>query len=202
MDHKKKVRVQSNGLWKGKTLELSFSIFDWFHWIYFFVLLKLLVCPDICSHTQRSPLVSSSHQHKGQKVSISGFTWQHGHEGLEKLGESNILLLPSSYKVVSGNSACRNRKTVLIICLVIWCPILAYVLIIVNILAFYNLNSPLHQARYLVDEVKDKSGQQIDALSWKQEGVQSLPLQENGYFSHLCSCQGNHFLCYFALCVK
>ncbi|KAK3160823.1 hypothetical protein QOZ80_1BG0065300 [Eleusine coracana subsp. coracana] len=36
-------------------------------------------------------------------------------------------------------------------------------------------------ARYLVDEVKDKTGQQIDALSWKQEGVQNLPLQENGW---------------------
>jgi hypothetical protein len=60
--------------------------------------------------------------------------------------------------------------------------------LIVNILAFCDLNfPPLYQARYLVDEVKDKSGQQIDALSWKQEGVQNLPLQENGYFSHLCS---------------
>ncbi|KAL6626213.1 hypothetical protein ACP70R_029939 [Stipagrostis hirtigluma subsp. patula] len=36
-------------------------------------------------------------------------------------------------------------------------------------------------ARYLVDEVKDKNGQQIDALSWKQEGVKNLPLQENGW---------------------
>uniref|UniRef100_A0A0E0JIA8 Ubiquitin-like protease family profile domain-containing protein n=1 Tax=Oryza punctata TaxID=4537 RepID=A0A0E0JIA8_ORYPU len=36
-------------------------------------------------------------------------------------------------------------------------------------------------ARYLVDEVKDKSGQHIDALSWKQEGVKNLPLQENGW---------------------
>ncbi|KAF8772799.1 hypothetical protein HU200_005390 [Digitaria exilis] len=36
-------------------------------------------------------------------------------------------------------------------------------------------------ARYFVDEVKDKSGQQIDALSWKQEGVKNLPLQENGW---------------------
>jgi hypothetical protein len=65
--------------------------------------------PDFCSHTQRSPLVSSSHQHKGQKVSISGFTWQHGHEGLEKLGKGNT---PPSFflKVVSGNTAFRNRK--------------------------------------------------------------------------------------------
>ncbi|KAM0886035.1 hypothetical protein ACQ4PT_029969 [Festuca glaucescens] len=36
-------------------------------------------------------------------------------------------------------------------------------------------------ARYLVDEVKDKSGNEIDVLSWKQEGVQNLPLQENGW---------------------
>ncbi|CAM0881220.1 unnamed protein product [Alopecurus aequalis] len=36
-------------------------------------------------------------------------------------------------------------------------------------------------ARYLMDEVKDKSGKQIDVLSWKQEGVQNLPLQENGW---------------------
>ena len=42
------------------------------------------------------------------------------------------------------------------------------------------LFSILYQARYFVDEVKDKSGQQIDALSWKQEGVTNLPLQENG----------------------
>uniref|UniRef100_A0ACD5VME2 Uncharacterized protein n=1 Tax=Avena sativa TaxID=4498 RepID=A0ACD5VME2_AVESA len=36
-------------------------------------------------------------------------------------------------------------------------------------------------ATYLVDEVKDKNGKQIDVLSWKQEGVQNLPLQENGW---------------------
>ncbi|XP_062198455.1 ubiquitin-like-specific protease ESD4 isoform X2 [Phragmites australis] len=36
-------------------------------------------------------------------------------------------------------------------------------------------------ARYIVDEVKDKSGQQMDALSWKQEGVKNLPLQENAW---------------------
>ncbi|XP_066306272.1 ubiquitin-like-specific protease ESD4 [Miscanthus floridulus] len=36
-------------------------------------------------------------------------------------------------------------------------------------------------ATYIVDEVKDKSGQQMDALSWKQEGVKNLPLQENGW---------------------
>lgn len=36
-----------------------------------------------------------------------------------------------------------------------------------------------------MDEVKDKSGQQMDVLSWKQEGVENLPLQMNGYFSSL-----------------
>ncbi|AQK91532.1 SUMO protease isoform 1 [Zea mays] len=36
-------------------------------------------------------------------------------------------------------------------------------------------------AKYIVDEVKDKSDQQIDALSWKQESVENLPLQENGW---------------------
>ncbi|KAM7463075.1 hypothetical protein LguiA_031196 [Lonicera macranthoides] len=36
-------------------------------------------------------------------------------------------------------------------------------------------------ARYFVDEVKDKSGRDIDVNSWKQEYVQDLPDQENGY---------------------
>ncbi|PWZ33444.1 Ubiquitin-like-specific protease ESD4 [Zea mays] len=36
-------------------------------------------------------------------------------------------------------------------------------------------------AKYIVDEVKDKSGQQMDVLLWKQEGVKNLPLQENGW---------------------
>ena len=36
-----------------------------------------------------------------------------------------------------------------------------------------------------MDEVKDKSGQQMDVLSWKHEGVKNLPLQDNGYFSSL-----------------
>jgi hypothetical protein len=45
--------------------------------------------------------------------------------------------------------------------------------------------SNAYQAKYIVDEVKDKSDQQIDALSWKQESVENLPLQENGYFSSL-----------------
>ncbi|XP_059280693.1 ubiquitin-like-specific protease ESD4 [Lycium ferocissimum] len=36
-------------------------------------------------------------------------------------------------------------------------------------------------ARYFVDEVKDKSGKHIDVSSWKQEFVEDLPEQENGY---------------------
>lgn len=35
-------------------------------------------------------------------------------------------------------------------------------------------------ARYLVDEVKDKSGTEIDVSSWEQEYVEELPEQENG----------------------
>ncbi|RWW34000.1 hypothetical protein GW17_00001247 [Ensete ventricosum] len=37
------------------------------------------------------------------------------------------------------------------------------------------------KARYFVDEVKDKSDIQVDALSWKLEAVRDLPLQKNGY---------------------
>lgn len=39
------------------------------------------------------------------------------------------------------------------------------------------------QARYYVDEVKDKTGKDIDVSSWKQEYVEDLPEQENGYTS-------------------
>lgn len=35
--------------------------------------------------------------------------------------------------------------------------------------------------KYLMDEVKDKNNKQIDAMSWKQETISNLPLQENGY---------------------
>ncbi|XP_022874065.1 ubiquitin-like-specific protease 1A [Olea europaea var. sylvestris] len=35
-------------------------------------------------------------------------------------------------------------------------------------------------AKYLVDEVKDKSGMDIDVNSWEQEYVVNLPEQENG----------------------
>ncbi|XP_020114368.1 ubiquitin-like-specific protease ESD4 [Ananas comosus] len=36
-------------------------------------------------------------------------------------------------------------------------------------------------ARYLMDEVKDKNAKQIDTSSWKQEVVDNLPLQKNGW---------------------
>lgn len=36
------------------------------------------------------------------------------------------------------------------------------------------------QAKYFVDEVKDKCGKCIDVGSWKQESVMDLPEQENG----------------------
>lgn len=36
-------------------------------------------------------------------------------------------------------------------------------------------------ARYFMDEVKDKSGKELDTLSWKQEAVTNLPLQKNGW---------------------
>lgn len=36
------------------------------------------------------------------------------------------------------------------------------------------------QARYYVDEVKDKSDKDIDVSSWEEEFVEDLPEQENG----------------------
>ncbi|KAG6726467.1 hypothetical protein I3842_02G081600 [Carya illinoinensis] len=36
-------------------------------------------------------------------------------------------------------------------------------------------------ARYFVDEVKDKSGKDVDVSSWRQEFVEDLPEQENGF---------------------
>ncbi|XP_076900958.1 ubiquitin-like-specific protease ESD4 [Bidens hawaiensis] len=36
-------------------------------------------------------------------------------------------------------------------------------------------------AKYFVDEVKDKNGEDIDVTSWKQEYVTDLPNQENGF---------------------
>lgn len=40
--------------------------------------------------------------------------------------------------------------------------------------------SPILQAKYIVDEVKDKNGEDIDVSSWKQEYVKDLPIQKNG----------------------
>lgn len=42
-----------------------------------------------------------------------------------------------------------------------------------------------YQARYFVDEVKDKSNRDVDVSSWKQEFVGELPEQENGYVCSL-----------------
>ncbi|RDY04669.1 Ubiquitin-like-specific protease ESD4, partial [Mucuna pruriens] len=36
-------------------------------------------------------------------------------------------------------------------------------------------------ANYIVDEVKDKTGKDIDVSSWKEEFVEDLPEQQNGY---------------------
>ncbi|KAL4570293.1 hypothetical protein LXL04_025945 [Taraxacum kok-saghyz] len=36
-------------------------------------------------------------------------------------------------------------------------------------------------AKYIVDEVKDKNGEDIDVTSWKQEYVKDLPKQRNGH---------------------
>lgn len=37
------------------------------------------------------------------------------------------------------------------------------------------------QARYFVDEVKDKTGKDIDVSMWEKEFVDDLPEQENGF---------------------
>lgn len=36
-----------------------------------------------------------------------------------------------------------------------------------------------------MDEVEDKSANQVDTLSWKLETVDDLPLQKNGYLASL-----------------
>lgn len=36
------------------------------------------------------------------------------------------------------------------------------------------------QAKYIVDEVNDKTGKLMDVRSWKQEFVEDLPEQKNG----------------------
>ncbi|CAK9138985.1 unnamed protein product [Ilex paraguariensis] len=40
-------------------------------------------------------------------------------------------------------------------------------------------------AKYFVDEVKDKSGKDIDVSSWKKEFVEDLPEQKNGFVEHM-----------------
>lgn len=37
------------------------------------------------------------------------------------------------------------------------------------------------QARYFVDEVKDKTGEDIDISNWEKEFVEELPEQKNGF---------------------
>lgn len=37
------------------------------------------------------------------------------------------------------------------------------------------------QARYFEDEVKDKTGKDIDVSTWEKELVEDLPEQENGF---------------------
>ena len=37
------------------------------------------------------------------------------------------------------------------------------------------------QARYFVDEVKDKIGKDIDVSSWGKKFVEDLPKKENGH---------------------
>ena len=151
MDNEKEVRVQPNWLWWGKCYFQALILM----WFSILLIGTTLLCPDFRSYSQGSALVFSYHQHKGQKVSVSGFTWQHGHEGPENHSK---WYLPSSL----WPFLCLWRT---------WGS---------NFSIFF-----LYQARYLVDEVKDKNGKQIDVLSWKHEGVQNLPLQENGYFLSL-----------------
>ena len=39
----------------------------------------------------------------------------------------------------------------------------------------------VYQASYIVDEVKDKTGKDIDVSSWEKEFVEDLPEQQNGF---------------------
>lgn len=41
----------------------------------------------------------------------------------------------------------------------------------------------VYQASYIVDEVKDKTGKDIDVSSWKKEFLEDLPEQQNGFVS-------------------
>lgn len=68
---------------------------------------------------------------------------------------------------------------------------------------FYNLSVVcIHalvlvdfQAKYFVDEVKDKSGKDIDVSSWKQEFVEDLPEQQNG-----CVCISKYYFVFSVHC--
>ena len=39
----------------------------------------------------------------------------------------------------------------------------------------------VYQASYIVDEVKDKTGKDLDVSSWEKEFVEDLPEQQNGF---------------------
>lgn len=39
----------------------------------------------------------------------------------------------------------------------------------------------VYQASYIVDEVKDKTGKDMDISSWEKEFVEDLPEQQNGF---------------------
>lgn len=41
------------------------------------------------------------------------------------------------------------------------------------------------QARYIAEEVKDKSNKEIDTSTWHEELVDDIPLQQNGYVLHV-----------------
>lgn len=50
---------------------------------------------------------------------------------------------------------------------------------VANVIYFFIID--VSQARYFVDEVKDKTGKDIDVSSWKKEFVGDLPVQKNGF---------------------
>lgn len=47
----------------------------------------------------------------------------------------------------------------------------------------------VYQASYIVDEVKDKTGEDIDVSSWEEEFVEDLPEQQNGFDFLSCAIQ-------------
>ena len=52
--------------------------------------------------------------------------------------------------------------------------------IIIAYIYWKHLVNTLLQSRYFMDEIKDKSGQEIDVRSWDVEFVEDLPEQQNG----------------------